>query len=67
MRIAPNKIITIILCVFTNAMLFAAPNPPQPIPPSPPGDPIDGGLLFLVIAATLFGFYKIYKSKKASI
>ena len=67
MKFTPNKISTLLVCVFSTAITFAAPNPPQPIPPSPPGTPVDGGLILLLIAATFLGFYKIYKIKKASI
>ena len=67
MRITPNTIVLTLVSVLCSAIAFAAPNPPQPIPPSPPGEPIDGGLIFLIIAATILGFYKLYKTKKASI
>ncbi len=39
-------------------------NPPPPMPPPPPGLPIDGGLIFLIIAALLFGIYKKLRLSK---
>lgn len=36
----------------------------QPPPPPPQDIPIDGGLLFLLIAGAIYGGRKFYKNKK---
>ena len=60
----------LIVCFLTSFVVVAAPDPPQPIPldgPPPPGDPIDGILIWLIITAIAFGYYKIktiYKSQE---
>ena len=64
------KIDTIKIMLFFAGLLccnsiFASNNPPPPIPPPPPGLPIDGGLLVLMLASVILGFYKIYKHKKS--
>ena len=66
-----NKIITILVVLFTFQGVFAAePVPPPPTPPPPPGLPIDGGLVTLFFLALVSGYYlsKIYMSiKKGSL
>lgn len=50
-------------------MVVAAPDPPQPLPldgPPPPGDaPIDGFVVWLMITAIAFGYYKIKTINKS--
>ncbi|HXC07266.1 MAG TPA: hypothetical protein VNZ86_21040 [Bacteroidia bacterium] len=58
--------------LFIQSGLFAAPGPPPMGGPPcwpPPCVPIDGGVIFLLIAGALFGGWKIYSSyirKKAA-
>ena len=66
MKKVPSKIITLFVGLLCCNFTFAAPNPPEPIPPPPPGLPIDESVIVLVLASIIFGFYKIYLSKKAS-
>lgn len=44
-------------------LIMIAQNPPMPTenmgPPGPPGFPIDGGLLFLLIAGVAYGVKKV--------
>lgn len=61
-----------IVALFGVISVFSAPAPPAPpiqkaagIPP-PPGDPplpINEDLVFLIVAALIFGMYTIYKHK----
>jgi hypothetical protein len=60
MKIVPSKILIIIVLLSVQA--FAAPGPPPPEVP-PPGLPIDGGILFLVVAALGYGLFKINQRK----
>ena len=38
--------------------------PPPPGPPPPPGLPIDSGIIFLFVAALVYGIYKVNKISK---
>jgi hypothetical protein len=40
-------------------LIMIAQGPPPPPPPPPPGLPIDGGLLFLLIAGIVYGVKKL--------
>ena len=40
-------------------LIMIAQGPPPPPPPPPPGLPIDGGLLFLLIAGIAYGVKKL--------
>ena len=67
-----NKILTLIVVLFSAQALFAAgsPTPPPPTPPPPPGLPINGSLGLLFLVALLTGYYlsKKYMSiKKGSL
>ncbi|WP_051604446.1 hypothetical protein [Flavobacterium sasangense] len=68
-----NKIITILVVLFSiQGVLAADPTPPPPTPPPPPGPglPIDGGLVVLFFLALLSGYYlskKYISTKKGSI
>jgi hypothetical protein len=67
-----NKIITILVVLFTIQGAFAAGpvGPPPPTPPPPPGLPIDGGLLILFVLALVSGYYlskKYISIKKGSL
>ncbi len=73
MKIVPNKlfIICIAITVLSCGFCLAGPpvdGPPPPIPPGPPGNPIDGGVLYLLIAGLIYGLFMInqYKTKKAA-
>ena len=53
-----NKIITILVVLFSiQGVLAADPTPPPPTPPPPPGLPIDGGLVVLFFLALVSGYY----------
>lgn len=67
MKILSNKITPLIVGLLFSNFTFAAPEPPQPTPLPPPGFPIDGGIMLLLVAAIIFGTYKILYIKKASI
>jgi len=47
----------LLLLLFPLTMI--AQGPPPPPPPLPPGLPIDGGLLFLLIAGMAYGVKKL--------
>ncbi len=66
MKIDPIKIMLFFAGFLCCNSSFASNNPPPPIPPPPPGLPIDGGLVVLMFASVILGFYKIYNLKKAS-
>ncbi len=52
-----NKIITILVVLFSiQGVLAADPTPPQPTPPPRPGLPIDGGLVILFFLALVSGY-----------
>lgn len=71
MRTIMNKIITILVVLFSiQGVLAADPTPPPPGPPLPPGLPIDGGLVVLFFVALFTGYYlskKYISIKKGSI
>lgn len=53
-----NLTLLLVICLISNVISAADPNPPAPLAPSvPPGLPIDGGILILGIAALLYSFY----------
>ncbi|WP_141384436.1 hypothetical protein [Flavobacterium flevense] len=61
MREMLNKYVLLIACLLVSLDGFAQGIPPAPPPPPPPpGLPVDDRIVFLLIAALLFGFYKIY-------
>ena len=72
-----NKIITILVVLFSVQGVFAqdVPSPPPPpapppTPPPPPGLPIDGGLVILFFLALVSGYYlskKYISTKKGSL
>ena len=67
-----NKIITILVVLFSvQGVLAADPTPPPPSgPPPPPGLPIDGGLVILFFLALVSGYYlskKYISTKKGSL
>ncbi|HEY0091239.1 MAG TPA: hypothetical protein VGB43_02025 [Flavobacterium sp.] len=70
MKIVPIRLILLLALLFPLAECFATPNdPPPPSTPPPPGLPIDGGILFLLVASLAYGLYKVYRynfNKKAS-
>ena len=70
MRTIMNKIITILVVLFSiQGVLAADPTPPPPTPP-PPGLPIDGGLVVLFFLALVSGYYlskKYISTKKGSL
>ena len=41
------------------------PPPDDQNPTSPPGLPIDSGIVFLIVAALIYGVYKVIKHKKS--
>ena len=72
MRTIMNKIITILVVLFSvQGVLAADPTPPPPSgPPPPPGLPIDGGLVILFFLALVSGYYlskKYISTKKGSL
>ena len=63
MKIVPTRFLILLAILLPLAEGFAAPNdPPPPTPPPPPGNPIDGGILFLLSAAIMYGIYIIYRN-----
>lgn len=66
-----NKIITILVVLFSvQCVLAADPAPPPPTPPPPPGLPIDGVLVVLFFVALISGYYlskKYISIKKGSL
>lgn len=66
MRIVPNRKLLVLVGLLGCNAMFAAPDPPPPVPP-PPGLPIDGSITYILFSIAVFGLYKIYRIKKASI
>ena len=69
-----NKIITILVVLFSAQGVLAASTPIEPpppgVPPPPPGLPIDGGLVVLFFLALVSGYYlskKYISTKKGSL
>ena len=66
-----NKILTLIVVLFSvQAAIAANPTPPPPPPPPPPGLPIDGSLVVLFFIALVTGYYlskKYISTKKGSL
>ena len=66
-----NKIITILVVLFSiQGVLAATPVEPPPPGPPPPGLPIDGGLVILFFLALVSGYYlskKYISIKKGSL
>ena len=66
-----NKILTLIVVLFSvQAAIAANPTPPPPTPPPPPGLPIDGSLVVLLFIALVTGYYlskKYISTKKGSL
>lgn len=66
-----NKILTLIVVLFSvQAAIAANPTPPPPTPPPPPGLPIDGSLVVLFFIALVSGYYlskKYISTKKGSL
>jgi len=58
------KKFTLILFLFILFPLFYQVAIAQPPPPPPQNIPIDGGLLFLLIAGAIYGGKKFYSSKE---
>jgi hypothetical protein len=71
MRTIMNKIITILVILFSIQGVSAADTtPPPPTPPPPPGLPIDGGIVVLFVLAIVSGYYlskKYISTKKGSL
>lgn len=65
-----KKLFTSILLLLIS-FVCTAQLPPSPAgrPPGPPGDelPIDNGIVILVIAAVIYGAYKVYIHRKKTI
>lgn len=70
MKIISQRFLIVVLVLLGSIGAFAAPAPPAPpvrqgvgVPPPPPDPPlpIDENLMFLFVAALLFGIYSIYK------
>jgi hypothetical protein len=54
----------VLLLIVGVATLHAQPPPPPPPPGDPPCIPVDGGIVFAVGAAAVFGGKKLYSSLK---
>jgi hypothetical protein len=54
-----KKLASLLLLLLFPLIMIAQGPPPQPPPPPPPGFPIDGGLLFLLIAGIVYGVKKL--------
>lgn len=69
MRTIMNKIITILVVLFSVQGVFANVTPPPPPTPVPPGLPIDGGLIAMFFVALILGYFlskKYILTKKGS-
>ena len=61
-------LLTITLLVFSEMSYAQFPCPPDtPVCDGQPGVPIDNGLLMLLVAAAIFGAYKIYNKQSETI
>ncbi len=68
MRNAPKTFLIFAAVMVNTAKGMAmAPEPPPPSPPPPVGLPVDGNLIFLLIAAIGLASYKFYKIRKQKI
>jgi hypothetical protein len=65
MNIAPKQIIFSLLATALtfNSYADATPTPPPPPTPVPSGFPIDGNIVLLVLAGTIYGMYILKKFK----
>lgn len=65
MNIAPKQIIFSLLAVAVTFSSHADPTPTPPPPPTPvgPGFPIDGNIVLLILAGTVYGIYILKKFK----
>lgn len=69
MRIAPNRLYSLIAFLFTVMTSFAGngnggpPSPTGKRPPGPPGLPIDENLHILLTIALLYGIFILYKHR----
>ena len=54
-----KKLASLLLLLLFPLIMIAQGPPPPPPPPPPPGLPIDGGLLFLLIAGIVYGVKKL--------
>jgi hypothetical protein len=61
MKIFGSSVIFVFAMLLPVDQCFAAPAPPQPSPPPPPGLPIDNGLVVLILAALIYGLFKVYQ------
>ena len=63
MNIAPKKIIFSLFAVGMTLSSYADPTPPPPPVPVGPGFPIDGNVVLLILAGTVYGLYILKKFK----
>ena len=65
MKMDPKFTFTILAILAVCVDCLADPGPPPPqTPPGPPGFPIDSNVLYLVIAALIYGAFKFYKQSQ---
>jgi len=63
MKIQNSKIVASILFILISFVCVAQTGPPPPQPPPPPGLPIDGGVIFALIAGLFYGITRLLKLK----
>ncbi|PNQ74839.1 hypothetical protein C1T31_01490 [Hanstruepera neustonica] len=63
MKVQNRKIVASILFLLISFVCVAQTGPPPPQPPPPPGLPIDGGVIFTLIAGLFYGVFRSLRSK----
>jgi len=56
------KLLIVSVCfLFISVTAYSYKGPPPPAPPPNPGLPIDGGIVYLLVAGAVYGAYKLKK------
>ena len=65
MKFVPNCILILLAIMLPFFDGNAAPgNPPPPSPDPPPSVPIDSGIVLILVAAIIYGIFKLYEFNK---
>ncbi|MBF02316.1 MAG: hypothetical protein CMP76_03375 [Flavobacterium sp.] len=62
MEIMMNKRLILLLVLMSFQNVFSDSTPPPPPPTPPPGLPIDNGVVAMIFAGLIFGYYIIRKA-----